>query len=334
MHAHDTLPTTPVIDAHCDTLHNVLDGKGTLGDGIPKGHVDLPRLRAGGVHVQVFACWVPVPYQRSGATAYALRLIETFHRQVAAYPHLMLHVRTAEDVARAVQEGKVGGILSLEGAEPLEGHPETLGAFYRLGVRWLGLTWNYRNHVADGVADERSQGGLTPFGVDVVHACGELGIVVDVSHLSPAGVEDVLNVARGPVVASHSNARTLRDHRRNLTDDQARGIAATGGVIGVTFVPSFLTDTPETASIEHVLDHIEHFVGVVGVEHVGVGSDFDGIGDTVPPRGLEDVSRYGNLRAGLLRRGFSEADVAAILGGNWWRVLQQVLTRDAGAGAP
>ncbi len=315
----------PVIDAHCDTLQKVLKGEGTLGDGIPHAHVDLPRLQAGGVNVQVFACWVPVPYQRHGATVYALRLIETFHRQVTQFSDRLLLVRSLADIHQALAEGKVGGILSLEGAEPLDGYLETLGAFYRLGVRWLGLTWNYRNHAADGVADARSGGGLTSFGVDLVQACEDLGIVVDVSHLSPAGVDDVLSIARRPVVASHSNARALCDHRRNLTDDQARGIAATGGVIGVTFVPEFLTDRPEEASIEHVLDHIEHWVDVVGVAHVGIGSDFDGLGSSRPPRGLEDVSRYPALAEGLRRRGFDEDAIQAILGGNWLRVLSQVL---------
>ncbi len=318
--------TDVVIDAHCDTLQYVLQGRGSLGEGIPGAQVDIPKLQAGGVNVQVFACWVPVYYQRHGATTYALRLIETFHRQTEMYADRFMPITHRADMTRAVQEGKVGGILSLEGAEPLDGVPETLGVFYRLGVRWLGLTWNYRNAVADGVADERSGGGLTPFGVDVVHMCGELGIVVDVSHLAPAGVEDVLKVARGPVVASHSNARALCDHRRNLTDDQARAIAATGGVIGVTFVPNFLTADPDQATLDHVLDHIEHFVNVVGVEHVGIGSDFDGLGeDTPPPRGLEDAGQYQNLRVGLERRGFGPDDISAIMGGNWSRVLEAVL---------
>ena len=318
-------PFVPVIDAHCDTLQRVLKKEGTLGEGIPKGHVDLERMRTGGVNIQVFACWTPVPYQRHGATGYALRLIETFYRQVDQFPEALFPILRASDLDRVTPSGPIGGVLSLEGAEPLDGYIEALDAFHRLGVRWLGLTWNFRNAVADGVADGESGGGLTPFGEEVVRRCQELGIVVDVSHLSDAGVEHVLRLATGPIVASHSNARALRKHRRNLTDDQARAIAATGGVIGVTFVPSFLADDPSQASLDHVLDHIEHFAEVVGVNHVGIGSDFDGIGDTPPPRGLEDVSRYGNLRRGLAGRGFTQADIAAIMGGNWLRVLQQVL---------
>jgi len=282
-------------------------------------------MRAGGINAQVFACWTPVPYQRHGATGMAMRLIETFHRQAEQYADKLFPIRSQSDLDRLTATGPIGGILSLEGAEPLDGYLETLYAFHRLGVRWLGLTWNFRNAVADGVADGTSGGGLTPFGEDVVRSCEELGIVVDVSHLSDAGVAHVLRIASGPVVASHSNARALRDHRRNLTDEQAQAIAATGGVIGVTFVPSFLTDDPTQASLDHVLDHIEHFVRVVGVDHVGIGSDFDGIGDTPPPRGLEDASHYDNIRHGLSGRGFSEADIAAIMGGNWLRVLRQVL---------
>ena len=319
-----TAPPTPVIDAHCDTLHYLLQDKGSLGEGIPDAHLDIPRLRAGGVSAQVFACWVPSPYHRYEATAFALRLVETFHRQAERYPDQMVVMRNAADIEIAAASGRVAGILALEGAEPLVGHLETLGAFYRLGLRWLGLTWNHRNEVADGLDAARTGGGLTPFGVDVVHACADMGIVVDVSHLAPAGVEDVLKEARGPVVASHSNARTLCDHERNLSDDQARGIAATGGVIGVTFVPGFLTDTPEEATLDHILDHIAFFADLVGVEHVGIGSDFDGLGKRQPPRGLEDASCYGSIRTGLEARGFTAQAIAAIMGGNWLRVLRQV----------
>ncbi len=315
----------PVIDAHCDTLQKVLAGEGTLGEGIPTAHVDVPRLRQGGVDVQVFACWVPTPYRYHNATVYTLRLIEAFYRELNAYGDALHLVRTAEDIPHVLSTGKIGAILSLEGAEPLDGYLELLNVFYRLGVRWLGLTWNFRNQVADGVADADTGGGLTPFGVEVVHTCYHLGIVVDVSHLSPAGVESVLKEAKGPVVASHSNARALCDHRRNLTDDQARAIAATGGVIGVTFVPAFLTPEPEKASLDHVLDHIEHFVQVVGVDHMGIGSTFDGLGDSRPPRGLEDVRHYTALHQGLRARGFTEEEITAILGGNWYRVLTQVL---------
>ena len=315
----------PVIDAHCDTLHYVLKGHGSLGKGIPNAQVDVPRLRQGGIDVQVFACWVPPQHQRHDATAFALRLIETFHRQTEQFPDALCLVRSVRDISQALEEGKIGGILSLEGVEPLDGYIELLETFYRLGIRWVGLTWNFRNAAADGVAEIRSGGGLTRFGVEIVHACAELGIVLDVSHLSPAGVEDVLREAKGPVVASHSNARALCDHRRNITDDQARAIAATGGVIGVTFVPSFLTTDPAHATLEHVLDHVEHFVNVVGVEHVGIGSDFDGLGEEQPPKGLEDATSYVNLKRGLQRRGFSDADIAAILGGNWMQVLKAVL---------
>ncbi len=318
--------TVPVIDAHCDSLHYPLDGKGSLVEGVERAQVDLPKLQEGGVHAQVFACWVPVPYQRTGAAAYALRLVETFYKEVERSQGRLFPVRSRSDLEMLGEEGRVGGILSLEGAEALEGFPETLGAFFRLGVRWLGLTWNHRNAAADGVAVSRSRGGLTPFGEEVVRTCETLGIVVDVSHLAPAGVEDVLTVARGPVVASHSNARALCDHRRNLTDEQIRGIAATGGVVGVTFVPEFLTADPQGPTLEHVLDHIEYIAGLVGVEHVGIGSDFDGLGGT-PPKGLEDARRYGAIREGLARRGFSPDQIAAIMGGNWLRVLRRVLPK-------
>ncbi len=312
-----------VIDGHCDSIGDQLEGKRWLGERSEEGHVDLPRLQEGGVDVQFFACYVPVPYQRHAAVTHAMARLDQLLLLEEKQPQDFMLIRQAEDVLKAKAAGKIGGIAGLEGAEALDGEIGLLRQYYRLGVRNLGLAWNYRNAACDGVAERRTGGGLTEFGVQVVEQCNELGILIDVSHLSPAGVDDVLSITQHPVIASHSNAAALCDHPRNLTDAQLEAIAASGGVVGVTFVNSFLRkDNPEEASLDDVIAHIEHMVRVMGEDHVGLGSDFDGC---TPPKDLADVTRYPAITQALLERGFSETAVRKILGGNYLRVLEQVL---------
>ena len=209
-----------VIDGHCDTLGDVLDGTRTLGERSNLGQVDLPRLKQGGVTAQIFACFVPVDQYRRGATRHALQRIDTFYQALEAYPKDLMLATTAADIRKAKRAGKVAGILGLEGAEPIDDSIELLRSFYRLGVRNLGLTWNFRNDVADGVFEGESARGLTPFGVKVIEECNRLGILIDVSHLAPAGLEDVLRVSQQPIIASHSNAAAVCNNIRNLTDEQ------------------------------------------------------------------------------------------------------------------
>jgi membrane dipeptidase len=320
-----------VFDGHCDTLLPVRDGDRRLGERCqprPEGgltdsqHVDLPRLLEGGVTAQIFACFVRQPFLPSDATNEALRLIDAFYRAVDENPNSLLLATTAADVERAKAEGKVAGVLSLEGAEALEGDLAVLRSLYRLGLRALGLTWNWRNQAADGLDEARSGGGLTKFGVALVQEANRLGVILDVAHLAPAGVRDVLALSEAPVVASHANARALCDNRRNLTDEQLEGIAATGGLVGVTYVPAFLNQNRQAASLERVLDHVDYMVKTIGVDHVGLGSDFDGFAGVLP--GLEDVSRLPTLTAGLVARGYTDGQVAQILGGNYLRVFRQV----------
>jgi len=199
-----------------------------------------------------------------------------------------------------------------------------LRTVYRLGVRWVGLTWSLRNQAGDGVAEARTGGGLTRFGVSLVQEMNRLGMVVDIAHLAPAGVRDVFEICQGPVVASHANAHALCPVSRNLTDAQLAGVAASGGVVGVVYVPDFITDGEAPASLDMLLDHVDHIVRVAGLDHVGLGSDFDGFGDP-PPVGLEDVSCVPNVTAGLLERGYGAEDVRKMLGGNWLRVIRQVV---------
>ncbi|MFM7172607.1 MAG: dipeptidase, partial [Caldilinea sp.] len=181
-----------VIDGHCDSIGHQLEEGRWLGDRHVQGHVDLPRLREGGVDAQFFACYVPVPYQRHGAVTHALERLDQLHLLAERQPDRFVLARCADDILRAKAAGQIAGIAGLEGAEALDGSIGVLRHFYRLGIRNLGLAWNHRNAACDGVAENRSKGGLTEFGVQVVEECNRLGILLDVSHLSPAGVADVL----------------------------------------------------------------------------------------------------------------------------------------------
>ena len=312
-----------VIDGHCDTLGDLVEGLRSLGEQSEIGEVDLPRLRAGGVTGQIFACFVPVHQYRYGAARHALALVDAFHEALVDYPDQLTLATTARDIRRAKAQEKVAGILGLEGAEAIEGSLEVLRCFYRLGVRVFGLTWNFRNEVADGVLEGGEAQGLSTFGVQVIEACNRLGILIDVSHLAPVGLADVLRVSQHPIIASHSNATALCNFMRNLTDSQIEAIAQQGGLIGVTFVPAFLTTPRTDASLDHVLDHIDHLLKVAGPDQVMIGSDFDGMGP-LTPRGLQDVSRYPALTAGMLARGHDPSTVRQVLGLNFLRVFEQV----------
>ncbi len=312
-----------VFDGHCDTLLSLLPGTRTLGERSSEGHIDLPRLREGGVTAQVFAIFIDEAHLPAGAAKQTLRLLDTLYRELEHNRDSLMLALNAADIERAKKEGKVAAVVSLEGAESVEADLSLLRMFHRLGVRLLTIAWSRRNQAADGVYEARTGGGLTSFGVQLVEECNRLGIVVDVSHLSPPGVRDVLQVSSAPVVASHSNAYALCPHARNLTDEQLIAVAEKGGVIGAAFLPAFITTDEEEASLERLLDHIDHIVRTTDVDHVGLGSDFDGF-PPPPPVGLEDVTCVPGITAGLVERGYSADSIRKILGGNFLRVFRQV----------
>ena len=312
-----------VIDGHCDSIGDQLENDRWLGDRSDKGHIDLPRLREGGIDAQFFACYVPTPFQRHGAFTHAMDRLDQLLLLEERLPEQFILVRRADDLARAKATGKIAGIAGLEGAEALDASIGALRQFYRLGVRNLGLAWNYRNAACDGVAESRTNGGLTEFGVKVVEECNRLGMLLDVSHLSPAGVADVLAVSRQPIIASHSNAYALCDHPRNLTNAQMEAIAARGGVIGVTFVNAFLNrENPEATTVDDVVAHIEYMLGVVGPDHISIGSDFDGC---TTPTDLNDATSYPLITQKLVERGHDPKVIRKILGENLLRVIRTVL---------
>lgn len=359
----------PVVDAHCDTLLKVgapavraipgswpvamtgaaraqaprpgsaaaspppsgSDIPRRLGERLADTHVDLPRLAEAGVSGQFFACYVEPQYVTYRALERAVELIETFYAEAAANTDKFVPATGPAAIRGAHRQGKVAGVLAVEGGEALQGNLAVLGTLHRLGVRALTLTWNFRNALADGVAEDRTGGGLTRFGVEVVKEMARLGMLIDVSHLSEAGFWQVLEEASGPVVATHSNARAVCDHPRNLTDAQLKALADKGGVIGLNAAPAFVrkgagNPGPDgrvvEATLDGVLDHADHILELIGPAHLGLGLDFDGIAST--PTGLEEVSRLPYLTRRLLERGCPAAAVRAILGENWLRVMEEV----------
>ncbi|MFB9768210.1 dipeptidase, partial [Nocardioides kongjuensis] len=243
----------------------------------------LPQLKAGGVNLQVLPAFIEDPYRPEGALRRTLRMIEAGHRIAEGNPNDVSICLTGTEVDSAVDAGKIALILALESAPGVGEDVELLETLHRLGIRVASLAHFGRTALADGSGEDATGSRLTRAGVRAVAEMERMGMMFDVSHLGASGVEHVLELATRPIIATHSSARALRDHHRNLTDQQLRGIAATGGVVCVNFLGSFLH--PEEYTLEKLLDHIEHIAAVVGVEHVGLGPDFmeEVIADTTPP---------------------------------------------------
>lgn len=310
-----------VIDTHCDTLGRVLEGR-RLGERSNEGQFDLIRAREGGLTAEVMATFVSRERNGDGVRQ-SIDFIDTLYQELDAFPGLARIATRATDVVEAKQAGEVALFLGMEGAEGLGGSLRSLRMFHRLGLRVLGITWNRRNEAADGLDEMPTAGGLSTFGRELVQECNRLGILLDLSHLSPQGVEDVLAISEAPVVATHANAWSVHPHQRNLTDRQLEAVAATGGVVGVVPVPPFLGDYGEHAPLEPLLTHLDHLISVMGDDHVGLGLDFDGVGD-MRTQGIEDVSRLPVLTEAMVRRGYSDERITKVLGGNFLRVFGQV----------
>ena len=321
------------------------------------GHTDLARLAAGGVGAQFWSVYIPGEIADSGYVRVQLEQIDVARRVIERYPELEL-VGTADEAEAAMAAGRLASMLGLEGGHALGNSISLLRVYYDLGARYLTLTHNVTLDWADAATDTARHGGLTGFGEAVVREMNRLGMLVDLSHVSPATMHDALDVTEAPVIFSHSSARALTDHVRNVPDDVLRRIAENGGLVMVTFVPAFVSEPlrawserlsalrdeleaggagedevdeavdaftgrhprPE-ATIADVADHIEHVREVAGIDHVGIGADYDGISST--PVGLEDASTYPVLVAELLRRGWSEPELAKLTNLNALRVLRE-----------
>jgi membrane dipeptidase len=323
-------------------------------------HTDIPRLRKGGVGAQFWSAYVSSERTRKAKTAVreTLEQIDVIHRMVRAYPETFAMASTADDIVRIHKAGKIASLIGVEGGHSIDNSLGVLRIYYLLGVRYMTLTHSETLEWADSATDEPQHHGLTEFGEQVVREMNRLGMLVDISHVSAETMRHALKVTKAPVIASHSSAYALAQHPRNVPDDVLRLVAQNGGVVMVNFYPGFIV--PEGAramkemfqvgrelrkkyprekdfreafaawrkqhpfpvgSVHTVVDHIEHIVKTAGVDHVGLGSDFDGIG--VVPRQLEDVSCYPYITQELLNRGHSREAILKILGGNLLRALRQ-----------
>ncbi len=309
-----------VVDLHCDTVLRWYARKGSLRAAGRGGHIDLPKLRAGGVGVQVFALYVAPRFAPRRSHRRAQALLAAFNAQVAAHGSQIGVATSVAEIRRLQRAGKVAAVLSIENGDAIEDDIDLLAAFYAAGIRMMSLTWNPSNRLADGAMEHR-HGGLTPFGRRVVGRMQELGIILDVSHLSEKSFWDAHRMTRGALVASHSDAADLEPHPRNLSNAQIRALADRGGVIGVNFYPRFLGEP----TLARVVAHIDHMVRHGGAGCVAMGSDFDGISST--PRGLENASRFPAIARALRRRGYSPGQIARIMGGNALRVFRAVWGR-------
>ncbi|HEX9031081.1 MAG TPA: dipeptidase, partial [Streptosporangiaceae bacterium] len=361
----------PVLDGHNDlpwALREGAQGDPALVDiaaPVPFTQTDLPRLVAGGVGAQFWSVFVPADLQGEAAVATTLEQVDLVHRLVARHPGGLELALTAADVERIMASGRIASLIGAEGGHSIGCSLGVLRALYSLGVRYMTLTHNLNVPWADSATDEPACGGLTGFGREVVAQMQRLGMLVDLSHVAPGTMRDTLDVATAPVIFSHSSARAVTDHPRNVPDEILERLPANGGVAMVTFVPAFVSaacrewdlaaaqearrrgidyrslrsraeladwvaaNPMPAATIADVADHVEHVRDVAGLDHVGIGGDFDGTDEL--PSGLEDVSRYPALFAALLERGWTAAECGKLASGNILRVLRDA---ESAAGEP
>lgn len=324
----------------------------------PSIMTDIPRLKDGGVGGQFWSVYVPVELQGQKAVTATLEQIDIVHRMVRKYPETFELALTADDVERIHAQGKIASMIGMEGGHSIDNSLANLRMFSRLGARYMTITHTSNTPWADSATDTPKFGGLSPFGEEVIKEMNWLGMLVDLSHVSPDTMEDAIRVSQAPVIFSHSVARALNDHPRNVPDNILQLLPKNGGVIMVTFVPGFASpkvnawnkrQTAEQdrlkaafpndaaaaragvdtwtaanpaprATISDVADHVDHIRKIAGIDHIGIGGDFDGITQTV--QDLDNVSTYPRLTAELLRRGYTDADITKILGQNILRVMR------------
>ncbi|WP_345761541.1 dipeptidase [Diaminobutyricibacter sp. McL0608] len=331
----EALRLSPVIDGHNDWAWECRENRGYSVEGFSEplpSDTDIPRLRAGGVGAQFWSVYIDDGPDRPSAVQGTLEQIDWVHRLVARYPDTFALARTADEVEAAIRSGRIASLLGSEGAHSINDSPAVLRMLAALGVRYLTLTHVNNTEWADSATDEPRFGGLSERGRDYVRELNRLGVLVDLSHVSPATMHDALDVTEAPVIFSHSSCRALSNHPRNVPDDVLVRLAANGGVIMITFVPQFLsaafaewaegprTDPAPAVTIADVADHVEHARAIAGLEHIGIGGDFDGT--DIFPEGLDGVDGYPALLAELARRGWGASELAALTGENILRVLR------------
>ncbi|HEX8380973.1 MAG TPA: dipeptidase [Allosphingosinicella sp.] len=364
------LAKTPIIDGHNDLPWEIreaydfwrkpLDLEADTTRLEARLQTDLPRMRRGGVGGQFWSVWIPADLKGDEAIRVTLEQIDIVHRMVKRYPGRLEMASTAADIRRIQKAGRIASLVGIEGGHQIGNSPAALRQFHALGARYMTLTHSKNNDWADSATDDPVHGGLTPFGKAIVREMNRLGMMADLSHVSPKTMHDAIAASRAPIIFSHSNARALMDHARNVPDDVLKLMPRNGGVVMVNFFPGFISQAyrrraaerdaedarvknlysgqPERrkaaleawdaahpavdATLSEVADHIEHVRKVAGIDHVGIGSDFDGISGTAPT-GLEGVETYPALLAELARRGWSDSALAKLAGGNLLRAMEQ-----------
>lgn len=342
--------------------------KADLAAGVPRFHTDIPRLRIGNVGAQFWAAYVPAETSKENrAFTMTLEQIAIIHAMVKRYPNVFEFAKTADDVVRIQKAGKIASLIGVEGGHSIENSLDKLRRLRELGVGYMTLTHSDTLAWADSATDEAKHGGLTEFGEEVVREMNRLGMLVDLSHVSPDTMRDALRVTKAPIIFSHSSAREVADHPRNVPDDVLKLTAKNGGVVMINFYSGFIhpesahrrakmfevtralrnqfpnekdyqaarkrwaaANPIESGDVFDVADHIEHIIKVAGIDHVGLGSDFDGIDKT--PKQLEDVSKYPVITQVLLDRGYSASQIHQLMSGNVLRVMRraEVVAKELG----
>jgi membrane dipeptidase len=355
-----------VLDTHADTTQRLLDGKFDIAERHADGHIDIPRMREGGLNAQFFSIWMSGKTVGPIAIKKSLEQIDAVRTMVRTHPKDLVLAVTAEDVRRAHAQGKIAILMGMEGGHMIDNDLAVLRMYSALGVRYMTLSHFFNNDWADSSTDTPAHNGLTDFGKDVVREMNRVGMLVDISHVADKTFYDALQVSKAPLLASHSSSRALDNHPRNMTDEMVKALATKGGVVQINYERSYLSqeyndkfkvsagdisrleekfkkecnDNEDCAlkkqvqfiqqlvdegklphvSWEKIVDHIDHFVKLVGADHVGLGSDFDGAD---MPEGMESAAGLPKITEALMRRGYSDDDIRKILGGNTLRVMER-----------
>ena len=310
-----------LIDLHCDTIDRLMINVKESNLRVNEFSVDIERLKKADSLAQTFALFVDTD-KTNDPFEYCMRMADKFFEEMEKNKDVISLAKNYEDIKRNESERKVSALLSIEEGAVLEGNIDNLNKFYDLGVRMMTLTWNHKNEIGypHNIGGDPKK-GLTDFGIEVVHKMNELGMLIDVSHLSDAGFYDVARLSKQPFIATHSNSRNVKNHSRNLTDDMIRTLGNKGGVTGINFFSKFLGDS-EVGKVDDMIKHIKHIINVGGIDVVAIGTDFDGIDTEVE---IKDISQMNKLVVALEKSGFTYDEIEKIYYKNALRVIKEVL---------